>query len=238
MAPGRRLSAFTMIDSSGDDTSDVNCKGKKRKCRGVTRGLKVDKIVQSVGRIPIRFTPEQKEPAKFDVDLSLSHVYQYVNTTMGKLYSNNRCKMHKHFKSFQKVEDAILKPYTNVSKADWKWLCDHFCSDEFQEEMQKLEGELTHDETPPTDVEIIELVLGPRSAYIKGFRKVHKTLMSSIPSSSTQEVEMIALKAELESTQEELRIVKEKSPNTEERMKRLEELCLGNKDSLIMHLLS
>ena len=62
MAPGRRLSAFTMVDSSGDDTSDVNCKGKKRKCCGVTRGLKVDKIVQSVGRIPIRFTPEQKEP--------------------------------------------------------------------------------------------------------------------------------------------------------------------------------
>ncbi|KAK1587358.1 hypothetical protein Q3G72_012054 [Acer saccharum] len=269
MAPGRRLSAFTMVDSSGDDTSDVNCKGKNRKCRGVTRGLKVDKIVQSVGRIPIRFTPEQKEPAKFDVDLSLPHVYQYVNTTMGKLYSNNRCKMHKHFKSFQKVEDAILKPYTNVSKADWMWLCDHFCSDEFQirskrnsksrnalkikhrggsksirrlveemEEMQKLEGELTHDETPPTDVEIIERVLGPRSAYIKGFRKVHKTLMSSIPSSSTQEVEMIALKAELESTQEELRIAKEKSLNTEERVKRLEELCLGNKDSLIMHLLS
>ncbi|KAK0586403.1 hypothetical protein LWI29_006419 [Acer saccharum] len=107
-----------------------------------------------------------------------------------------------------------------------------------KEEMQKLEGELTHDETPPTDVEIIERVLGPRSAYIKGFRKVHKTLMSSIPSSSTQEVEMIALKTELESTQEELRIAKEKSLNTEERVKRLEELCLGNKDSLIMHLLS
>ncbi|TXG65208.1 hypothetical protein EZV62_006483 [Acer yangbiense] len=56
--------------------------------------------------------------------------------------------------------------------------------------------------------------------------------MSSIPSSSTQEVEMIALKAELESTQEELRIAKEKSLDTEERVKRLEELCLGNKDGL------
>ena len=43
--------------------------------------------------------------------------------------------------------------------------------------MQKLEGELTHDETPPIDVEIIERVLGPRSAYIKGLRKVHKILM-------------------------------------------------------------
>ncbi|TXG68348.1 hypothetical protein EZV62_003283 [Acer yangbiense] len=41
--------------------------------------------------------------------------------------------------------------------------------------------------------------------------------MSSIPSSSTQEVEMIALKAELESTQEELKIAKEKLPDTEER---------------------
>ncbi|KAK2663203.1 hypothetical protein Ddye_001777 [Dipteronia dyeriana] len=40
MAPGRRLSIFTMVDSSGDDTSDTNCEGKKRKGRGVTRGLK------------------------------------------------------------------------------------------------------------------------------------------------------------------------------------------------------
>ncbi|KAK2633813.1 hypothetical protein Ddye_028605 [Dipteronia dyeriana] len=257
MAPGRRLSVFTMVDSSGDDTSDANYEGKKRKGRGVTRGLKVDKIVQYAGRIPIRFTPEQKEHvcenannfstkmgilvrqfaplqvidwshmpevekstlfyrllAKFDVDLSLPHVYQYVNTTMGKLYSNNRCKMHKHFKSFQKVEDAILKPYTNVSKTDWLWLYEHFRSDKFQEEMQKLEGELTHNETPLTDVKIIERVLGPRSAYIKGFRKVHKTLMSSIPSSSTQQAEMIALKAELESTQEELKIAREKTLNT------------------------
>ncbi|KAK2647304.1 hypothetical protein Ddye_014793 [Dipteronia dyeriana] len=128
MAQGRRLSIFTMVDSSSDDTSDANCEGKKRKGRGVTRGLKVVKIVQSVGQIPIRFTPEQKESvcenannfstemsilvrqfgplqvvdwshmpevekntlfyrllAKFDVDLSFSHVYQYVNTTMGKL---------------------------------------------------------------------------------------------------------------------------------------------------------
>ncbi|KAK2634638.1 hypothetical protein Ddye_029430 [Dipteronia dyeriana] len=348
---------FVCIYHGGDNTSDANYEGKKRKGRGLTRGLKVDKIVQYVGRIPIRFTPEQKEPvcenannfsiemgilvrqfaplqvidwshmpevekstlfyrllAKFDVHLSLPHVYQYVNTTMGKFYSNNRCKMHKHFKSFQKVEDAILKHYTNVSKNDWLLLCEHFCSDKFHiiskrnsksrdtlkikhrggsktihrhveemkigvleevttpcwvpwdiredekdvcsvmvdvtkkieerdlntemEEMQKLEGELTHNETPLIDVEIIERVLGPRSAYIKGFRKVHKTLMSSIPSSSTQQAEMIALKAELESTQEELKIAREKSLNTEERVKRLEELCLGNKDSLIMHLLS
>ena len=57
---------------------------------------------------------------------------KHVNTTMRKLFSNNHCKMHKHFKSFPKVEDAVLKPYTNVSKTDWEWLCKHFCSDEFQ----------------------------------------------------------------------------------------------------------
>ena len=76
MAPGRRLFVFTMVDSSGDDTSNVNCEGKKRKCRGVTRGLKVDKFVQSFGRIPIRFTPEQKEPVcenanKFSTEMGI-----------------------------------------------------------------------------------------------------------------------------------------------------------------------
>ncbi|KAK1552967.1 hypothetical protein Q3G72_026471 [Acer saccharum] len=218
MAPGHRLSAFTMVDSSGDDTSDVNCKGKKRKCHGVTRGLKVNKIVQSVGRIPIRFTLEQKEPIcenanNFSTEMGIlvrqfaplqvvdwSHMPEVEkNTLFYRLIIRS--------KRNSKSRNALKIKHRGGSKSIRRLV-------EEMEEMQKLEGELTHDETPPTDVEIIERVLGPRSAYIKGFRKVHKTLMSSIPSSSTQEVEMIALKAELESTQEELRIAKEKSVNT------------------------
>ncbi|KDO39328.1 hypothetical protein CISIN_1g041788mg, partial [Citrus sinensis] len=75
---------------------------------------------------------------KFEFDMSMPHILNYVNSSMAKRYSDHRYNCHKHFKKYATPSEARQHAYRKNSQQDWAWLCNHFESDEFK---RKATGE-------------------------------------------------------------------------------------------------
>ncbi|KAK9214630.1 hypothetical protein WN944_006624 [Citrus x changshan-huyou] len=75
---------------------------------------------------------------KFEFDMSMPHILNYVNSSMVERYSDHRYNCHKHFKKYATPSEARRHAYKNISQQDWDWLCNHFESDEFK---RKATGE-------------------------------------------------------------------------------------------------
>ncbi|XP_026382151.1 uncharacterized protein LOC113277211 [Papaver somniferum] len=69
---------------------------------------------------------------KFELDITRPSIKKYLNDCMARRYSNYRTQMSAHFKKFETIEEARLKPFENVSPENWLWLCDHFFSEKFK----------------------------------------------------------------------------------------------------------
>ncbi|XP_026441503.1 uncharacterized protein LOC113340592 [Papaver somniferum] len=69
---------------------------------------------------------------KFELDITRPSIKKYLNDCMARRYSNYRTQMSAHFKKFETIEEARLKPFENVSPENWLWLCDHFSSEKFK----------------------------------------------------------------------------------------------------------
>ncbi|KDO43137.1 hypothetical protein CISIN_1g046465mg [Citrus sinensis] len=143
--------------------------------------------------------PDKKKGCtKFEFDMSMPHILNYVNSSMAERYSYHRYNCHKHFKKYATPSEAPC-------------LFNHFESDEFKrkaigeqpnevelvyithfsikkEKMKEMEQEpVDEDGTPLSPKEIVELVVGKNFRGF-GFRPTLPT--SGSRTSSQVESEM------------------------------------------------
>ncbi|RZC43411.1 hypothetical protein C5167_036363 [Papaver somniferum] len=108
----------------------------KRNVRGRSRGIDLDDWIARHGKLPIKFSDVARQKSskddKFELDITRPSIKKYLNDCMARRYSNYRTQMSAHFKKFETIEEARLKPFENVSPENWLWLCDHFSSEKFK----------------------------------------------------------------------------------------------------------
>ena len=72
---------------------------------------------------------------KFEIDLTLDHIKNVVDSQMNKAYREFRYQLHKYFIDHGGETNKNLakqsKP-NHVLQSDWEYLCDYFDSDVFK----------------------------------------------------------------------------------------------------------
>ncbi|KAK9226128.1 hypothetical protein WN943_011175 [Citrus x changshan-huyou] len=165
MAPGRHQTIANIIPPSSNSSSNVLPEvglTTKRKGRGPSRGVGLDRLLQAGERIHISFTEEEWRPicnhasrfaneigvavrlfspiqyeswgaipdeekkvvferflTKFEFDMSMPHILNYVNSSMAERYLDHRYNCHKHFKKYATPSEARRHAYRNISQQDW-----------------------------------------------------------------------------------------------------------------------
>ncbi|KAD3336146.1 hypothetical protein E3N88_31665 [Mikania micrantha] len=81
-------------------------------------------------RLPLR----HKLTTLFDIDVENSNICKVIDSYMARAWRGYRAKLHDHFKEIGGSENATkgkTTPPSNVSKEDWKYLCDMWCGTKY-----------------------------------------------------------------------------------------------------------
>ncbi|KAL8251243.1 hypothetical protein R6Q59_034936 [Mikania micrantha] len=87
-------------------------------------------------RLPLR----HKLTTLFDIDVENSNICKVIDSYMARAWRGYRAKLHDHFKEIGGSENATkgkTTPPSNVSKEDWKYLCDMWCGTKYLETAKK-----------------------------------------------------------------------------------------------------
>lgn len=141
--PGRGKNTDAIVESLGKIKIEVS----EQTCR-VIGGRKAGWLAREVGYFvkkfaPLKHTGWKKVPeeeklliyqrllAKFELQLDCPRVRDLLNHLACERYKNWRHGMHKHYKKFSSMEEALKIPFENVLPDDWDWLCRNIFSAEW-----------------------------------------------------------------------------------------------------------
>uniref|UniRef100_M1B3G9 Uncharacterized protein n=1 Tax=Solanum tuberosum TaxID=4113 RepID=M1B3G9_SOLTU len=109
---------------------------------------------------------------KFEVSGGLrAHKLQgFVISTMQRLFRAWKARLHNHYCAYSTDEDKLSNRPEDVELEDWKYLVKYFGSEKFKSQLKQLvvEQQSEEIENPMTRDEILSLVLGERSCYVRG----------------------------------------------------------------------